>query len=251
MLPADRRSCRRWPNSRGGYARHSSRAGATSRSPSHRPSAEGSAATSSVDKDVVEVLGLADARRRGTATDELVLGWPERHVLVAGGVVVPDECDLIYVDGEQVEAAGLRMPSEVAAHRGGVPPLGLDVIDAARDSADLELALSAFAVGYRGMNQHARIPRQVLRFARPPQHREPQPPVAPDRHHEYDAGLQQAPAPQFRQAWLTSFDLGPVHHTLPSMRPFYHRAPTRAARRTPTRSQQTPLTGSARLKLSK
>ena len=97
------------------------------------------------------MLGLADARRRGTATDELARGWPERHVLVAGGVVVPDECDLIYVDGEQVEAAGLRMPSEVAAHRGGVPPLGLDVIDAARDSADLELALSAFAVGYEAL----------------------------------------------------------------------------------------------------
>jgi len=68
-------------------------------------------------------------------------------MLVAGGIVIPDERHLADGDGEQVEPARLGRPSQAGIDRGRVAGLQARAALGAGGAADLELSLAAVAAG--------------------------------------------------------------------------------------------------------
>src|SRR5215212_4379155 len=68
-------------------------------------------------EQLLDGLGLRQARRGGAATYGLDALGPAREELVAGGVVVTDDGALVDLDPEQLEAPHLRSPGQGLGHR--------------------------------------------------------------------------------------------------------------------------------------
>src|SRR5215212_3752680 len=119
-------------------------------------------------------LGITDARRRRPPTNELTALGPTGDVLVVRGVVPSDERDVHDIDPEQVESAGLGLPTDLRGGDVRVSLLELKVVFINRTASNLVLAAPPVPRRHDAVNEESVVSSEIESLAGPQAHREPQ-----------------------------------------------------------------------------